>query len=920
MVFSKQIIIGLCIIVFQVAICNGQCISDDSIRHEIDFIKNDLGEIHFKIHKLTALRLSYLKCHPKAGAVYAEIMHRLGDCYAKAGSLEKGVAYTYNAIKVNEHTGRREPFLCNSYYNLGIFYWQLNFVHQANDCFNRCIQVGKIFPEKYFIVGMAHTQLAYSFYKAGDYQQARDIATKGMAFSKAAGDTVQEAAQWTQKAQAEIELNDYKEAEKSIFIALRLLGRKANSQLASAYSVYADFLNATGNPQTSVIYYKKAYLLNKQLQNFVQCANDLNDLGYVYDNALKQQDNARKWYSEGAALARKNDNSYQLAGFYENFGVTYWKQHDYKTALIYYQKGLNALPIKFNNKLIISNPEAGVLSQISNDYYVSSLFDDKAESLLALYKKTGKKSLLNAALQTFLLADRSVDMMRWKQYGELSKLLWRRQTKQMYEHAIEVCYLLNDPESAFYFFEKSRSVLLNDQLNASLKPRVTMDEKLRKQLLVKIDSLNQQLTLLNSNQPVDQLKTEWLTAYQTWEYQQSKLTAKLFEDPVVYSNVAQFFKITQRQLASDKQSLIEYFNNDSMVYILLVTPIKANIYKITYRSYLHDSSKFLEYCSDASLQNQHYDHYVTLANKLYQKLFKPLHIDNQRVIISPGDHFISFDALLDEPNSDESFLIKKYSFSYVYSMRVLLNRHLSSIKQKTVFLGVAPEKYSAAIHLQPLIGSVASLQRIQGWFGSSVLLEKEEAKRKRLLSQLPQSQIVQIYSHATADSTTRDPVLYMADSVILMSDIQKLRCQRTDIVVLSACNTGTGYMAIGEGIFSLARGFRLAGIPCTVTNLWQADNKATYKLTESFYKYLSLKVPKDQAMRLAKLDCLKNDQSHLLPYYWAATIVLGDSSALNIPLSQTQHPLPWLVIISSVIIVLLSFLYFFSYRQRRIQR
>ena len=45
-----------------------------------------------------------------------------------------------------------------------------------------------------------------------------------------------------------------------------------------------------------------------------------------------------------------------------------------------------------------------------------------------------------------------------------SKLFWRNTTRQMYEHAIEACYLAGDLDSAFYFFEKSRAVILNDLL------------------------------------------------------------------------------------------------------------------------------------------------------------------------------------------------------------------------------------------------------------------------------------------------------------------------------------------------------------------------------------------------------------------------------------------------------------------------
>ena len=46
-----------------------------------------------------------------------------------------------------------------------------------------------------------------------------------------------------------------------------------------------------------------------------------------------------------------------------------------------------------------------------------------------------------------------------------SKLFWRSDSRRLYENAIEACYLQNNLDDAFYFFEKSRAVLLQDQLN-----------------------------------------------------------------------------------------------------------------------------------------------------------------------------------------------------------------------------------------------------------------------------------------------------------------------------------------------------------------------------------------------------------------------------------------------------------------------
>jgi CHAT domain-containing protein/tetratricopeptide (TPR) repeat protein len=916
-IFGKTIV-GLCFFCFCASVSNAQCISDDSIRRQINIIKNDNGDFSSKISKLTALRVSYLKCKRKEGSAFAEIMHRLGEFYFKSGNQLQGVAYTAAAVNINLRTGVKEPFLCNSYYNLGVFYLQLNFIHQSNECYNSSIAAGRNFPDKYFIVGKAHTQLAYSFFKAGDYQHAREMASKGMFFSKAANDTVELGALWAQKGQAETQLGYFKEAYESISMSLSLLTGKENAQLASAYSIYADFLNTTGKYQTSVVYYKRAYLLNKSIQNFTQCANDLNDLGNVYDNNLAQQNNARKYYNMGLQLASSAQNRYQMAGLYENIGVTYWRQHDFKKALTFYQRGLNVLPINFKDPAIDVNPSFAALSQVANDYYVSTLLADKAESLLALYKKNLDKSLLKAALQTFLLADRSVDMMRWKQFGELSKLLWRSQTKEMYANAIAVCYLLDDTEKAFYFFEKSRSVLLNDQLNFTLNAHIPPNENLKAKLQAKMQNLNQRLIALDGKNVDDRsLKTSWMLVHQEWEDQQNKLKAKQSESPILSDNSFEYLKTVKKQLLNNNQSLVEYFNTDSVVYALLITPAKAQIYKISYSAYLHDSGELLRYCSNAGLLNQHYEQYVKLANTLYQKLFKILAINTPRVIISPGDHFISFDALLYDQHIDDSFLVKKYAFSYVYSMRVLMNHAAGNASPKIAFLGVAPENYPKAMRLPLLIGSIVSLQHIGAQFSSSLLLQGESAQKSRLLALLPQSQVIQIYSHAAADSNTRDPVLYMADSAVMMSDIQKLHCQGTNMVVLSACNTGVGYRAAGEGLFSLARGFRLAGIPCTVTNLWQADNQATYELTESFYKYLRAGQPKDESLRLAKLDFIKKDQAHLLPYYWGATIILGDSSPLHIPLTPHSGR-TWLLISLACAMLVICYLYFLVLRKNKL--
>src|SRR4051794_26444149 len=114
------------------------------------------------------------------------------------------------------------------------------------------------------------------------------------------------------------------------------------------------------------------------------------------------------------------------------------------------------------------------------------------------------------------------------------------------------------------------------------------------------------------------------------------------------------------------------------------------------------------------------------------------------------------------------------------------------------------------------------------------------------------------------------------------------------MIVLSACKTGVGKHAKGEGVFSLARAFMAAGIPSTVTTLWQVNHKAIYDLTEAFYRYLHQGFPKDEALQKAKLEFIKNNSNErLLPYYCANMILIGNAAPVAFPNNSSYSNAWW---------------------------
>jgi CHAT domain-containing protein len=104
------------------------------------------------------------------------------------------------------------------------------------------------------------------------------------------------------------------------------------------------------------------------------------------------------------------------------------------------------------------------------------------------------------------------------------------------------------------------------------------------------------------------------------------------------------------------------------------------------------------------------------------------------------------------------------------------------------------------------------------------------------------------------------------------------------MVVLSACNTGYGKIVKGEGVMSLARSFMYAGSPSIIMSLWQVDDYPTYRIMQEFYKGLEKKLPKDAALREAKLKYIQNsDPVKAGPYYWSGFIPIGNTDPIELP-------------------------------------
>jgi CHAT domain-containing protein/tetratricopeptide (TPR) repeat protein len=155
---------------------------------------------------------------------------------------------------------------------------------------------------------------------------------------------------------------------------------------------------------------------------------------------------------------------------------------------------------------------------------------------------------------------------------------------------------------------------------------------------------------------------------------------------------------------------------------------------------------------------------------------------------------------------------------------------------------------------------------------TQLTLEKELEGNQALLSQNPLLR-TGLLLRGAGDLLDKTNFNYNMESGILTAyEAMSLNLDKTDLVVLSACETGLGDLEVGEGVYGLQRAFLVAGAKCLIMSMFKVDDEATQKLMLKFYqKWLNT-----GNLRQSFVEAKKELRvEYPDPIYWGAFIMIG---------------------------------------------
>ncbi|MCB9188043.1 MAG: CHAT domain-containing protein [Flavobacteriales bacterium] len=384
----------------------------------------------------------------------------------------------------------------------------------------------------------------------------------------------------------------------------------------------------------------------------------------------------------------------------------------------------------------------------------------------------------------------------------------------------------------------------------------------------------------------------------------------LFKEDVSSQNMA--LAEFQKKL-SPKQVFLDYHYShiNKKVYVLWITRANTTLLRIDAK--VIDEAKVFR----KSIIELNYDDFQKSAISIFQLLFPNGISEVEEIIICPDNVFYSipFEALLCSEKGIAGkdyrkldYLINHVTISYALTTDSFVHQINKTNWNLSVFTPSFQSDEFIELPFSQKFGEEA-ISKLQSktYSGNTATLTSFKQNK---------SPLCHISTHAIVGEDIASNFIQFSDGAFYQKDIEQLE-YLPNLMVLNTCNSGMGKNLVGDGVNGFVRELHKAGVGTTISNLWEVDDKLSNKLLETFYLNLKDGIGSGVALRLAKLNQIKNAPSSELgaPYYWAGHRMVGEQVIIN---SSYRNHLPISLVLGSFILIvisLLSIIYYFMKRK-----
>ncbi|RYZ25566.1 MAG: CHAT domain-containing protein, partial [Chitinophagaceae bacterium] len=570
--------------------------------------------------------------------------------------------------------------------------------------------------------------------------------------------------------------------------------------------------------------------------------------------------------------------------------------------LSYYQQAIHQFYPAFKEENVHANPEnfSGIFSYIN----LFHALNGKAAAWHNIYLQKKKaiapaKEELNTYKSAFKLieyVERTYDSDEARLF--LSKIKHAAHGKPI-DIAAELYAATKDKafiETLYYFDQQNKGAILslNRQLNATVSEKASTEQQKEQLLKTEITRLSIRATQVQDSLQLvainNTIRDHEISLGKLKESRNAPLSSKEDNIPSINS--------LQTQLLDDKTALVSYHLSEEKLTTTVLTKSSVDCFQQRLpENFLEDIQEEIirtKTPTDSPVRKGNFDYFdFLLANVPLKKI--------DQLVIIPDDllAYFPFESLQD---TNGKYLVESVAVQYQYSTSLLQENHIDFSHART--LAFAPFANRSYDSLPMLTASAEEVADTKG-----ELFINDQATKEAFLKNSSNFQIIHLATHAVANSSAEN-LSYIAfaqsaknQNLLYTQEIYNLPLSKTGLVILSACETGTGQLVKGEGILSLSRAFSYAGCPNTITSLWKANDFSTAYLTKRIYHYLNSGKSIAKAVQQAKKDYLADKSINprlKQPYYWAHLIFMGNYT----PAKDTN----WFALMAPALFILLLLL------------